>query len=140
VRYAHESAKFVSGLVDTIKSGSMLDYVLITDRSPEPCVTARKSAILGRFSAIDQNKIIVVGTEIEAWYLAGLNRKASTRLGVRNYPSTDHVTKEEFNSVIPKKFSSSRADWLLEILRNFSVHTAKTKNRSFAYFADKYLA
>jgi len=140
VPYAHENAEFVSRLVDAIKSGTGSDYVLMADRRPEPCVTAKRSALLKRFRAIHQDRIIVVGIEIEAWYLAGLNKKNSAKLGVQNYASTDNVTKEEFNAAIPRRFSSSRADWLLEILRIYSVQTAIGKNRSFAYFADKYLA
>ena len=82
-------------------------------------------------------KIIVVVKEIESWYLAGLDNKVCKQLKIKNFPNTEKVTKEEFNSLIPKKFTS-RIDFMLEILKNFSIEIAKKKNTSFRYFVEKY--
>jgi hypothetical protein len=79
----------------------------------------------------------VVIKEIESWYLAGLDDRSSKRLGTRYLNTTDNVTKEQFNDLIPKKFDS-RIDFMQEILKCFHTETGKQKNTSFRYFLEKY--
>ena len=86
----------------------------------------------------DKDKIIVVIKEIESWYLAGLDNEVCRQLKINNFADTDNVTKEKFNALIPKKFTS-RIDFMLEILKNFSIEIAKQKNNSFRYFVEKYV-
>ena len=86
---------------------------------------------------IDKSKIIVVIKEIESWYLAGLDNKVCRQLKINNFADTDNVTKEKFNALIPKKFTS-RIDFMSEILKYFSIEIAKQKNNSFQYFVEKY--
>jgi len=86
---------------------------------------------------IDPENILVVIKEIESWYLAGLDDHACITLDLKPCTLTDGITKEQFNSLIPKKFDS-RVNFMIEILKIFSIETAKTKNRSFRYFIEKY--
>jgi len=81
--------------------------------------------------------MIVVVKEIEGWYLAGLDNKVCKQFKIDSFANTDNVTKEKFNALIPKKFTS-RVDFISEILKNFSIEIAKQKNNSFQYFAKKY--
>ncbi len=112
------------------------DYILVADIDQEPCVTAKKQRILDRFRNIDGGRIRVVIKEIESWYLAGLDDAASSILGLPDMETTDAVTKEDFNVLIPEKFDS-RIDFMMEILKYFSMKIALKKNQSFAYFTFK---
>lgn len=114
------------------------EYIYVVDINNSPCVTAKKEEIRKKLKNIDEEKIIVVIKEIESWYLAGLDNKEVKNFGIRRtFYNTDNVTKEKFNSLIPPRFSS-RIDFMLEILKKFSIETAKQKNESFKYFIEKY--
>ena len=89
------------------------------------------------YENIDNDKMIVVIKEIESWYLAGLDNEVCRQLKINNFADTDNVTKEKFNALIPKKFTS-RIDFMSEILKYFSIEIAKQKNNSFQYFVEKY--
>ena len=134
--YAQKQTKTVKNLLRSIKAmGS--DYFFWGDINSLPCMTAKKNRITKRYGAgLDINNIIIVVKEIESWYLAGLDDKARKELGIRTFSNTDNITKEKFEELIPKKFDS-RIDLMMEILKRFSVETAKQKNRSFNYFMSK---
>lgn len=71
---------------------------------------------------------------------AGLDDDACRSLGIKlKDNSTDFITKEDFNRLIPKRFQASRIDFMVAILNLFNIDIAKEKNSSFKYFCDKYL-
>jgi hypothetical protein len=113
------------------------DYIYVTDIDNSPCVTAKKQEIQNNLGNIDNDKIIVVIKEIESWYLAGLSDTKCRKFQMQTFSVTDDITKEQFNSVIPQTFDS-RIDFMLEILKIFSIEIAKQKNKSFRYFIEKY--
>jgi hypothetical protein len=75
--------------------------------------------------------------EIESWYYAGLTVETLQKLGLPSLPSTDGLTKEDFNALIPPSFDS-RIDFMFEILKSFSFETATRKNQSFHDFVSRY--
>lgn len=138
IKYAQKPEKFeyIEKFIRSIQSMKD-DYLYVTDINDSPCVTAKKQEIQKNISNIDINRILVVIREIEGWYLAGLDENSAKKLGIKKIPdSTDDVTKEEFNSLIPKKFDS-RVDFIIEILKNFSLEIAKQKNKSLNYCVEK---
>ncbi|NQU04751.1 MAG: hypothetical protein HQ568_01560 [Calditrichaeota bacterium] len=80
----------------------------------------------------------IVRVEIESWYLAGMSDEVAPRLGLKGIKSTNDINKEDFNSMIPKDFDS-RIDFMNELLKDFSINTAKKKNNSFDYFCTKFV-
>jgi len=136
IKHAAMKKKKVDNLIKSIKAMNA-DYMYFKDIDNFPCVTSKKEEIQQKHKHIDPDKIIIVIREIEAWYLAGLTNKACTKLKISNFMTTDNITKEKFNSLIPKKFTS-RINFMLEILKIFSIKTAKSKNKSFKYFLKKY--
>jgi hypothetical protein len=58
-------------------------------------------------------------------------------LTVPNLPFTDDLTKEDFNRLIPKNYDS-RIDFMFEILKYFSIDSARKKNHSFRFFVERY--
>jgi hypothetical protein len=113
------------------------DYIFVSDIDSEYSVRDKKQVLYYRYSEVDGGSIIVVIKEIESWYLAGLDESASRIMGVPPSSSTDEVTKEMFNDMIPKHFIS-RIDFMFEILKHFSLPVAAERNRSFSYFIHRY--
>ena len=112
-------------------------YIYLEDLDSAASIAVKKADIVARFPGIRQENIVIVENEIEAWYLAGLQRESCERLGIPHLSSTDGVTKEQFNGLIPTRFRS-RTDFMLEVLKLFSIPTAVSKNRSFRYFSQKF--
>jgi len=135
-KYATMKKVNVDRFIRSIKAMGA-DYIYLTDINNSHCVTDKKTKIQSKYKNIDNDKIMVVIKEIESWYLAGLDDEVYEQNKIKNFANTDNVTKEIFNNLIPKKFTS-RIDFMLEILKNFSIETAKQKNNSFQYFVEKY--
>lgn len=135
-RYATLKKEKINNFLKSIKAMGA-DYIFVTDINKSPCITAKKQKIQNKLRNIDSTKIIVVIKEIEGWYLAGLSHAACTRFKIRNFANTDEITKEQFDTLIPKDFDS-RIDFMIEVLKNFSIEIATKKNRSFNYFVQKY--
>ena len=116
-----------------------VDYICIGDIDDVPCITAKKEKITDDFGKkITADKIAIVIKEIEGWYLAGLDEKASKKLRIhKNIKTTDNVTKEHFNQLIPKKMP--RSVFMRKILENYDVRVAEGKNKSFGYFLSDFL-
>jgi hypothetical protein len=113
------------------------DYIFVKDLDFAPCVSLRKEKIRKKYIFIENANILIVKREIECWYLAGLDSTGITELGLKDYDTTDNFTKEEIIRRMPKKYTS-KIDFFQEILKRYSVETAKRKNTSFHYFLRKY--
>lgn len=135
IKHANEKKEKIKGYIKSINSMGA-EYIFVVDINNSPCITARKQEVKNKLKSIDEERIIVVIKEIESWYLAGLEDAEAEKLGIPIFSNTDNITKEQFDNLIPKKFS--RIDFMLEVLRNFSIKTAKQKNGSFRYFIEKY--
>jgi len=122
-----------------LKSVRMMksDYIFVADIDTERSVRDKKQILYYHFSNIESGSIVVVIKEIESWYYAGLPRETELSLGIPNLSSTDELTKEDFNTLIPRKYDS-RIDFMFEILKFFSMDTARMKNNSFRFFVDRY--
>jgi len=134
--YAALKKEKIDNFLKSIKAMGA-DYIYVTDINNSPCVTAKKQETQSKFRNIDKERIIVVIKEIESWYLAGLGNTEAERFKIPIFSVTDTITKEQFNSSIPKTFDS-RIDFLLEILKIFSIEISKQKNRSFRHFMEEY--
>jgi hypothetical protein len=113
------------------------DYIFVADIDAELSVRDKKQVLYSHFSHIDGGSIIVVIKEIESWYYAGLTPESLQDLEVPNLPLTDDLTKEDFNRLIPRKYDS-RIDFMFEILKYFSLDSARKKNNSFRFFFERY--
>jgi hypothetical protein len=113
------------------------DYIFVADIDTERSVRDKKQILYYHFNNIDGKSIVIVIKEIESWYYAGLSRESILELGIPDLSSTDTLTKEDFNHLIPRKFDS-RIDFMFEILKYFSLDLARMKNNSFRFFVDRY--
>jgi hypothetical protein len=124
--------KFIKGI-----DASGGKYIFLADKNGSPCVTIRKEKLMERYTSLKAGIIQVVVQEIESWYLAGLDSAVCRKLRVRFLGATNSVPKEEFNTLMPKRYDS-RIAWMIDVLGHFSLETAKAQNDSFRYFAKKY--
>ena len=136
IEYAQKQNDYVIKFVKSIE-GMKADFIFIADINSAPCISERKQKLHKIFKNVDEDRILVIVQEIESWYLAGLDEASSEKLRLPIFKTTNSVTKEQFNGLIPEKFDS-RIDFMLEILKHFSLRTAKQKNDSLRYFIEKY--
>ena len=137
IEWARERPRKIDNHIKSIKSENWnADYIFVTDMDA-PCVTARKDEIRKKFRSVDEDKIVVVGKEIESWYLAVLGSDRCKDLGIPFFRTTSDVTKEQFDELVPEEFDSE-IDFMRELLKSFDIETAKRRNQSFKYFAEKH--
>jgi hypothetical protein len=112
-------------------------YVIVADIDTEPSVRAKKRAIIARFTGADPSAVAVVVMEIESWYLAGADDGFLARAGLPPLSSTDEVTKEAFNALIPRRYLS-RVGFMLDLLDGYSLERGGERNRSLAFFLRRF--
>lgn len=115
-------------------------YIFVGDKNDKPCVTAKKEEIKKIYGA-EEDRILVVAREIEGWYLGGLKDEIAKEWGINDLPSdTEGVTKEGFRNLCSlSKYKCSGIHFRKEILKHFSLESAKHKNRSFRYFMERFV-
>ena len=82
-------------------------------------------------------RVAVVVTEIEGWYLAGLDKSACHALGIPFKGATSGVSKEAFERLIPRRYRSTTA-FMVQALGHFDMDVARRRNASFNHFMVKY--
>lgn len=146
-QYSQKTKARVNSYLNSIRAmqdAGAADLIVVADLDESPCVTDRKERLLSSFRSLSaradgsSTRILVVCREIESWYLAGLNISECERIGISTtMENTDAISKEQFLSLIPEKYSSKTA-FMEAILQSFDFETACSKNRSFLYFMQKY--
>jgi len=126
----------INNFIKSIKSCGY-DYIFVVDIDLKTSVDEKKKEIKGKYPELEENNIFIIIKEIESWYLAGLGKKYK-KIKLSQLDSTDHITKEMFNSKIPKGLE--RIEFLQDILNSYSIDSAKSKNKSFKQFYDTYLS
>ena len=136
IPYASLKKDKINNFVRSIKAMDA-DYIYFSDINDSPCITQKKQKIKKELKNIDQEKIVIVVKEIESWYIAGFIQSENQNFKIQIPANTDNFTKEQFNSLVPSKFDS-RIDFMLEVLKFFSISKATKRNKSFQYFIEKY--
>lgn len=134
-KYACEKKLRTMNLVRAVRKAGY-PYVFVRDIDRTPYARVRVQETLRSFGhAMEAEMVVVVIAEIESWYLAGVGEEEEAALGLSAVPHrTDRVTKEAFNTLIPR--GVSRIEFMQEVLDGFDVGLAKRRNRSFRYFMD----
>ncbi len=136
-KYSQRKPSKVANFIRSIRAMNA-DYIFARDLNSDPCITSKKGQITKKFNLLAEEKIIIVAKEIESWYLAGMDEKTSKKLSIRKkIQSTDTITKEDFNRLIPKNMP--RIEFMRKILENYDIEIGKKKNSSFEYFLNKWI-
>ena len=136
IKYTGKTPKEVNNLLKGIKRMNS-PYLFFAD-SDGSSPDERIQKTTTKYAECEASQVVVVCFEIESWYLAVLNQQASQKLGVKYISTTDTVTKEQFNSMVPKKMT--RLDFILEILRRYDGEDALQRNSSYRKFRANALA
>jgi hypothetical protein len=142
IKYASSEKKFIVGLIKTLKHQPSSAYIFVSDFDARGdnhyCVTQKKEKVREKFSnVIDNNCIVVVKEEIESWYLAGITNANLERFKIKSFLNTEQIDKESFIDLLPKEYTS-KTDFLIESLKEFSLETGIDFNNSLKYFVAKY--
>ena len=144
IKYATMTKIAVEAFVKTCTQKATYDYLFVCDMDARGdktlCITSRKQKEQNKYgrNLLKINKIVVVKEEIESWYLAGITDAQAARLNIKRLADTTFTTKEAFERMIPKNFISSN-DFMVEILKNYSLEQGVEANLSLNYFAKKHL-
>jgi hypothetical protein len=112
------------------------NYFFIADINNSSCATIKKEKVNDIYkNRLSNNKIIIVIREIESWYYAGLEDARCDDLRIQKVSTTDNLTKENFESLLPHNFTHLL--FMIEIIKNYSLDCAVNKNRSLQYFITK---
>ncbi len=115
------------------------DYLVVADYDCSPCVTSKKEWLRQHIKGLERERTRIVVEEIESWYAAGLDDAGIAKFGISalaDLAGTDRMTKEQFNEMVPANYDS-RIDFMMEVLKVYSLESARRKNRSFDYFLRK---
>lgn len=134
IAYKSMTNKEISSLINSIKKQYDSDYLFFAD-ADGATVDAKINIISNKYPACEKSKIRIVQREIESWYLAGLNESACIKYRVKYIPHTDEISKEKFDSMIPK--AHTHISFQLEILSQYDKEGAKGRNRSFRAFSSQ---
>jgi len=135
--YASTPKKVIEHHVESLNKNNA-EYIVFSDFDVSTCMTSSKNILKEKISVIKAENAAVVQTEIESWYLAGIDYHNSRQLRITYYPTTDDISKEQFNEIIPQMFES-RIDFMQELLKKFNIQTAKIQNSSFRYVWNKFI-
>lgn len=141
IKYACKTPDEIKKLINVIKNNNKSDYIYLCDMDARGnkgfCITNRKANENKKINdTADLKKIFVVKEEIESWYLSGVSPGKASKYKIKLVDSTENLTKEKFQSLIPKSFKSKN-DFMIEILKDYSVEQAVNLNSSLKYFLDK---
>ncbi len=137
IQYAQMKRDKVNRFLDAIVAFGA-DYLVIADMDDEINIQHKKRKIQSNFSNVLLNKIIVVITEIESWFISGLSNEKTLEWGISSFDRTELVTKEIFNKLYGRKFHS-RLDFMQELIKYYDYELASKKNISFNFFYDTYM-
>lgn len=137
IPYSQMPKEKVDDYINSIKSIPS-DYIFVADKNLELCLPRKKQKLQEDYKKIDEDRILLVIIEIEGWYLAGLDDTSSRELKIPPFSTTEDITKEKFNALIPQKFLPRRNFMRLILDDYFQLEIAKNKNSSFNYILEKY--
>ncbi|WP_243345454.1 DUF4276 family protein [Parabacteroides sp. FAFU027] len=141
IKYAKLPKVVVQNYIKTFNKQQSSDYLFLCDmdaRGNSTCITKRKEKEQGIFgNVIDNDKMVIVKEEIESWYLAGITSDHLQKFKIKPFTDTQSITKEEFVRLIPKNFNSTN-DFMVEVLKEYSIKQAQSLNSSLNYFITKH--
>ena len=124
---------------DFIKSINSMNafFIIFHDHNDCPCISFVKEKVLKLAKIeVDSNYIFIVKKEIESWYLAGISNELLKKYKIRKTLSTENISKERFNDLIPKKIS--KLSFISDIIKDYNLNLAQGKNNSLKYLIDNF--
>ncbi len=135
--YAQEGKKKISSYLRSLQLMKN-DYIFVSDLDDHNDIEFKINKLKDKYNHIDEDKIVMVIKEIEGSYLAGLTKDSLKKRKIKyTKNTTDSLSKEEFEQVC-KLEPANKTSYLLDILEDYDINEAMTKNKSFNDFTIKY--
>lgn len=139
-QYAQRAKKDIERFIRSLLS-KQADFLCLADINALPCVTAKKQQIKEhKIGAVDDDRIVVIKMEIESWYLAGLDEECCSGLRIPICATTDTMDKENFKQLTARSKLGYTIHCMIEMLNNYDLNMALSKNNSLRYFYNKHLS
>lgn len=132
--YAKKKNTLVKSLINSIKSMDDADYILFADTDSKDR-NKKKKEIQNKYNNCDPDKLFLVEREIESWFLAGISKKDSEILKIKNYSKTDSISKEDFYRIFNSTYEH-KIDIFNRIFSIYNIDVAKQKNATFKLFIE----
>jgi len=134
-QYANRNSARVCKFINSINSQGH-KYYFLADYNESKCISQKKRKILRKYKCLDDKYIIIVKTEIESWYCAGLKNEIANKLHIPS-GNTELITKEMFELYRKKAKYDTKIEYLLAIIGSYAIEIAKSKNKTVAYYIGK---
>ena len=132
IQYAGWTPAKINNFLRSIKCIQGDEYVFLGDADGKT-IDEKKEILIQRFSNLDDDRLFVVQYEIESWYYAGADQESCKKLKLKHYIyNTDTLTKEQFNSKLPK--ISERKFVMSKLLEIYELSLAIQRNNSLSIF------
>jgi hypothetical protein len=136
-KYAREKRSHTLKFIKSLQKMDV-DFIYVRDIDSAPSVRTKKQEIGEWYAhAVPDQVIVIVVMEIESWYLAGPDPDYLSHFGIQIEESTDTLTKEAFNRLIPLRMS--RIEFMNELLKHYSIDSGITHNASFNFFVQRWI-
>ena len=94
IKYAQITRPALEKFVEMLDKSNTA-YIFFSDMDSATCYTKKKNFIRSKaVKSVNAARIIIVKTEIESWYLAGLSRNGADSLNIQHFPNTEKITKK----------------------------------------------
>ena len=115
-------------------------YIFLLDKdSMFVCLEAVRQYAIQRCPNVERSRILVVVREIECWYLAGIDQLLAQRHNLSIPEDTSNISKSRLEQIARDLKFASPADFMVEILKTFSIENARGRNASFERLLNRYL-
>lgn len=132
VRYAKLPSNKINNFIKSISCTPSSDYIFIGDADGK-AIEQKTQELVTKYKYLEETKVAIVQYEIESWYYAGVNELLRKKIGMKRYIFyTDQLTKEEFDSMLPKKMD--RKYVLTLVLSSYDLEIAVERNHSLCIF------
>lgn len=137
-KYARERRKNTLKFISSLRRIEA-EFIFVRDIDTARSIRAKKQEITEIYEgSIPDQAMVIVVMEIESWYMSGPDTEYLQQRGIQfRNSSTDSLTKEAFNQLIPSRMS--RIEFLQEILEHFSLECGVAHNSSFRYFVEHWI-
>jgi hypothetical protein len=134
-KYSQQPKCKTNNYIKSITRTVQLDYILLSDADSQS-IDDKKRSLAIKFSQLNSSNIIIVKTEIESWYIAGMQQKTLNKLKNRNWTKNpESITKEEFNKIINSGRGS--IEYMTRILQDYLIDQAIKRAPTFSDFVKK---
>ena len=132
IRYAGWTNTKINSFIRSISCTPKSNYIFIGDADGK-AIEQKTQDLIAKYTHLEASKVAIVQYEIESWYYAGVNEMLHKKIGMKRYMyCTDQITKEKFNSNLPKK--KDRKYVMSLILSSYELEIAVKRNTSLSIF------